>query len=244
MRRFVVTGASRGIGLACVARLRASAPAGSTIWAVARSFPPPEELPEGLRSTPSCTVVPHVLDVNSAPDCEAFFASTLGDAGCDVLVNNAGGGQDGLALRLSDEAYAQAMTLNFASAVRLTRLALRGMIKRRFGRVIQMSSMATKGNPGQSAYASAKAALDSYTRSAAREVAPRGVTINAVAPGFVDTAMTQKLSPELQQRVAQMAALGRMGESDEIASVVEFLASDRASYVTAQVVEVHGGLGR
>lgn len=230
---------------------------GSSIWLLARSFDvptsnqaaaPASDLSvlevEAAALLRQVTVVRSAVDVTDAASADAFFTDVLSDAGCDVLVNNAGGGQDGLVLRLSDQAYLEAFQLNFMSAVRLTRLALRGMIKRRFGRIIQMSSMATKGNPGQAAYASSKAALEAHTKSSAREVAARGVTVNAVSPGFVDTAMTRKLSAELQGKIAKMAALSRMASAAEIADVVGFLASDEASYITAQIVEVHGGLSR
>jgi 3-oxoacyl-[acyl-carrier protein] reductase len=159
--------------------------------------------------------------------------------GVRVLVNNAGVTADGLALSMTDDAFALPLQVNLTAAFALSRAALRGMLRARAGRIVNLSSVVgLHGNPGQANYAASKAGLVGLTKTLAREVGKRGITVNAVAPGFIDTAMTAGLDAELVDRIPA----GRLGTPEEVASVVAFLCSDAAAYVNGTVVQVDGGL--
>ncbi len=226
--RVLVTGASRGIGAAIA---RAFAGPDCQLQLVARQIP--ETLLQDLRAAGGEVVV-HAVDL--AKGTPAFSP-------VDVVINNAGQTHDGLVLRLKDEDYRALYELNFLAAVRISRACLRDMMKAKKGRIINMSSLAAqRGNAGQAAYAASKAALDSFTKTLAREVASRGITVNAVAPGFIATDMTAGLKDEWKTEISKRVALGRFGAAEEVAEVVRFLASDEAGYVTGQVLDVAGGL--
>jgi 3-oxoacyl-[acyl-carrier protein] reductase len=161
----------------------------------------------------------------------------------DILVNNAGLARDALALRLRDEDWDAVLALNLTAAFRLTRIALRGMVRRRHGRVICMTSVVgVAGNAGQANYAASKAALIGMAKSIAAEVAARGVTINCVAPGLIDTPMTQRLDDGQRDRLAAAVPLGRLGTPNDVAAAVLYLASGEAAYVTGQTLHVNGGM--
>jgi 3-oxoacyl-[acyl-carrier protein] reductase len=161
----------------------------------------------------------------------------------DILVNNAGITRDNLTLRLRDEDWQAVIDVNLGATFRLTRAVLRGMVRRRQGRIVSITSVVgVTGNPGQANYAASKAAMIGMSKSIAAEVATRGITVNCVAPGFIATAMTEKLSPEQQAKIAAAIPAGRMGTPDEIAAAVLFLASPEASYVTGQTIHVNGGM--
>lgn len=161
----------------------------------------------------------------------------------DILVNNAGVVRDALALRIKDEDWQKVLDIDLTAAFRLTRAALRGMVRRRHGRVIAITSIvAFTGNAGQANYAAAKAALVGMSKSIAAEVAGRGVTVNCVAPGFVETAMTAALSDAQRDRLAAAIPAGRFGAAAEIAAAVAYLASAEAAYVTGQTLHVNGGM--
>ena len=161
----------------------------------------------------------------------------------DILVNNAGVTRDALALRMDDEAWHAVIEVNLTAAFRLTRVALRGMIRRRHGRVIGVTSVvAITGNAGQANYAAAKAAMIGMSKSIAAEVAGRGVTVNCVAPGFVETAMTEKLSAEQRARLGAAIPAGRFGAPADVAAAIVYLASEEAAYVTGQTLHVNGGM--
>jgi 3-oxoacyl-[acyl-carrier protein] reductase len=161
----------------------------------------------------------------------------------DILVNNAGVTRDGLALRLRDEDWQAVIEINLNATFRLTRAALRGMVRRRHGRVVCIASVVgVTGNAGQANYVASKAAMIGMAKSIAAEVATRGITVNCVAPGFIGTAMTAKLSDEQGARIAATIPMGRIGVPDEVAAAVLFLASSEASYITGQTLHVNGGM--
>jgi 3-oxoacyl-[acyl-carrier protein] reductase len=161
----------------------------------------------------------------------------------DILVNNAGVARDALALRMDDEAWHAVIEVNLTAAFRLTRVALRGMIRRRHGRVIGVTSVvAITGNPGQANYAAAKAAMIGMSKSIAAEVAARGITVNCIAPGAIATAMTEKLTAEQRARLLGAIPSGRFGAPEDVAAAAVFLASPEAAYVTGQTLHVNGGM--
>jgi len=161
----------------------------------------------------------------------------------DILVNNAGITRDNLTLRLRDEDWQAVLDVNLGATFRLTRAALRGMVRRRQGRIVSITSVVgVTGNPGQANYAASKAAIIGMSKSIAAEVATRGITVNCIAPGFIATAMTEKLSAEQQAKIAAAIPAARMGTPDEIAAAVLFLASREAAYITGQTIHVNGGM--
>jgi 3-oxoacyl-[acyl-carrier protein] reductase len=181
----------------------------------------------------------------SDPDATAALVgraeAALGQV--DILVNNAGLTRDNLALRMKDEEWDRVLAVNLTAAFRLARGALRGMMKRRWGRIISITSVVgTTGNPGQANYAAAKAGLTGMTKALAREVAARGITANCVAPGFIETAMTEALESPQRERLQANIPAGRLGAAADVAGAVVFLASDEASYVTGQTLHVNGGM--
>ena len=161
----------------------------------------------------------------------------------DILVNNAGITRDALALRMTDEDWRAVLDINLTAAFRLTRAVLRGMVRRRHGRIVGVTSVvALSGNAGQANYAAAKSAMIGMSKSIAAEVAGRGITVNCVAPGLIATAMTEKLSEEQRTRLAQAIPAGRFGASEEVAAAVVYLASAEAAYVTGQTLHINGGM--
>ncbi|MGE3334477.1 MAG: 3-oxoacyl-[acyl-carrier-protein] reductase [Rhodospirillaceae bacterium] len=171
------------------------------------------------------------------PEAEAALGQV------DILVNNAGVTKDGLILRMKDEDFWSVMDINLGVAFRLSRAAVKGMMKRRFGRIINISSVVgATGNPGQTNYVASKAGLIGLTKSLAQEVGSRGITVNAVAPGVVASAMVDKLNDEQKNRMLQNVPVGRIGEGADIAAAVVYLASTEASYVTGQTLHVNGGM--
>jgi 3-oxoacyl-[acyl-carrier protein] reductase len=184
------------------------------------------------------------VDVRNQEDLEALFEEGRQRYGkIDILVNNAGVTEDGLVVRMSDDSWDRVMETNLRGAFLATRLALRQMTRARWGRVINITSVSgIMGNAGQANYAAAKAGMIGFTRAVAREVASRQVTVNAVAPGFVDTDLTAGLSDAQKQTILEMIPLGRHAEPEDIAPLVAFLASDAAGYITGQTLHVDGGL--
>jgi 3-oxoacyl-[acyl-carrier protein] reductase len=186
----------------------------------------------------------HHLDVTDEANWKAVVEATIAEFGkLDILVNNAGFTRDGLAMRMKDEDWSEVIEVNLTAAFRLARASLRGMMKRREGRIISITSVVgVSGNPGQVNYCAAKAGMIGMTKSLAQEVASRGITVNCVAPGFIETPMTDALNEQQRERILQNLPAGRLGKSDEIAASVVYLASREAAYVTGQTIHVNGGL--
>jgi 3-oxoacyl-[acyl-carrier protein] reductase len=177
-------------------------------------------------------------------ETEALVGRIEAEAGqLDILINNAGLTRDGLAMRMKDEDWQQVLDVNLTAAFRLARASLKGMMKRRWGRIIGISSIVgVTGNPGQANYAASKAGLIGMTKSLAQEVASRGITVNCVAPGMIETAMTDALNEQQRERILTAIPMQRLGKSEEIASGVVYLASEEAAYVTGQTLHVNGGM--
>lgn len=183
-------------------------------------------------------------DVTRASEVEQMIGACVERFGqVDILVNNAGITRDNLLLRMKDEEWDAVLSVNLKGVFQCTRAVLRPMIKQRSGRIINLTSVvAVMGNPGQANYVAAKAGIIGLTKATAREVASRGITANAVAPGFIETDMTHALGPELQEQMRSQIPLGRFGRPEDVAELVAFLASDLAAYITGQVIHLNGGL--
>ncbi|WP_411358488.1 3-oxoacyl-ACP reductase FabG [Pseudidiomarina salilacus] len=233
----LVTGASRGIGKAIAEQLAAQ---GVKVIGTATSDNGAAAISaylggngEGMR-----------LDVTDADSVAAVLKAVDENYGqLDILVNNAGITKDNLLMRMKDDDWDVVLDTNLKSVFRLSKAVLRGMMKRRFGRIINISSVVgTTGNPGQANYCAAKAGLSGFSKALAQEVAGRGITVNCVAPGFIDTDMTKALTEEQKQAIFANIPAARLGQPEEIAAAVVFLASPGAAYITGETIHVNGGL--
>ena len=235
-----VTGASQGIGRACAVEL---ARAGARVVVGARQQDKLSQLVEEIRAQGGRAAAVS-LDVSSPDSVKDAFAQGVELFGpIVILVNNAGITRDGLAVRLSRENWHQVLETNLTGSFLCAQAVLQGMMRRRWGRIINVTSVvALSGNPGQANYVSAKAGLIGLTKSLALEVASRKITVNAVAPGFIATSMTEGLDEKVREKILSSVPLKRMGEPEEIAKAVAFLAGEDASYITGQVLSVNGGL--
>jgi 3-oxoacyl-[acyl-carrier protein] reductase len=235
----IVTGGARGIGREIALKL-AEVGASVVVSDLADAEPVAQEIRGMNRQSLAVQA-----DVSSAADVARLVEATVSSYGrVDILVNNAGIARDQLLLRMSDEDWDAVLSVNLKSVFLCTRAVLRHMMKQRWGRIISLSSIVgIVGNPGQANYASAKAGIIGFTRTIAREVGSRGITVNAIAPGFIDTPMTQKLGEEQRQELLKRIPLGFLGTPRDVAEAVAFLASEEARYITGQVLGVDGGLG-
>ena len=227
----LVTGASRGIGHAIAEQL---AKDGAKVIGTSTSE-------EGARKVPG---IGKVLDVRDASATDALLEAIQKEHGdIAVLVNNAGITRDNLALRMKDADFDEVIDTNLRAVFRLSRAVMRGMMKARWGRIINITSVVgASGNPGQANYAAAKAAVVGMTKSLARELGSRNITVNCVAPGFIDTDMTRALSDEQKKALLGQIPLGRLGTPQDVAAAVAYLASPAGAYVTGAVLHVNGGM--
>ncbi len=236
----LVTGASRGIGQACALVL---AKAGATVIGTATSDKGAEAISAYLAAA-GAKGRGMKLDVTDAAEVDAVIAAIEKDFGTiGILVNNAGITRDNLLMRMKDEEWDDIMATNLTSVFRLSRAVLRAMMKARSGRIISIASVVgAMGNAGQTNYSAAKAGIMGFTKSLAREVGSRNITVNCVAPGFIDTDMTRALPEAQREALLAHIPLGRLGAADDIAEAVAFLAGDRAAYITGTTLHVNGGM--
>ena len=234
----LVTGASGGIGGAIAKALHAQ---GATVVLSGTRAEALEAVKAELGSR--AFIAPANLSDIASVEALPKAAEAVAGGGIDILVNNAGITRDNLFMRMKDDEWDQVIAVNLTAAFRLSRAVLRGMMKKRWGRIIQITSVVgATGNPGQGNYAAAKAGLVGMTKSLAAEVASRNITVNAVAPGFIQTAMTDVLTDQQKQTIATRIPAGRMGLPEEIAAAVVYLASPEAAYVTGETIQINGGM--
>lgn len=237
----LVTGASRGIGQAIAHNL---AQQGATVIGTATSEAGAEKISQnfkdaGLNGTGMCL---NVTDAESVDSVLKTIKEAHGSTP-QILINNAGITRDNLLMRMKDDEWDSIINTNLTSVYRLSKACLRGMMKAKWGRIVTIGSVVgTMGNPGQANYCAAKAAVIGFSKSLAKEIGSRGVTVNVVAPGFIDTDMTKALSDEQRQVMLDQVPMVRLGLPDDIANAVGFLASDSASYITGETINVNGGM--
>ena len=234
MKTALVTGASRGIGKAIAEKLKAD---NYKVLGTATSD-------SGVDTLNSNDIEGYLLDLNSKDSIENFWSKLESDnKTISVLVNNAGITRDNIILRMSDEEWSDIMNVHLYGTFQLSKRALKMMLKNKWGRIINISSAsASIGNRGQSNYAAAKAGVEAFTKSLAKEVGKRDITINAVAPGFISTDMTENNKGVNADYLVKEIPLGRFGKPEEVASLISFMCSDGASYITGQTIHINGGL--
>lgn len=237
----LVTGASRGIGQAIAHRLAQS---GATVIGTATSESGAEKITENFKAA-GLNGTGMALNVTDPESIESVLDVIKGEYGRtpDILVNNAGITRDNLLMRMKDDEWESILNTNLTSIFRLSKACLRSMMKSKWGRIITIGSVVgTMGNAGQANYSAAKAGLIGFSKSLAREVGSRGITVNVVAPGFIDTDMTKALNDDQRQAMFDQIPMARLGQPEEIASAVNFLASDDAGYITGETINVNGGM--
>lgn len=246
-KRAIVTGGTRGIGRAIVRELAARSCCGVLFSDVAFIYNSCDECAEEIQNeigSLDTKIYAFKADASSFEEAQATIDEAIKDlGGVDILVNNAGITRDNLLLRMSEKEFDDVININLKSVFNYTKAVLKPMIAQRYGRIINIASVVgIIGNAGQANYAASKAGVIGFTKSTAREVASRGITVNAVAPGFIETDMTAKLIEKQREALMNTIPMQRLGTPEDIAKVVGFLSSDEASYITGQVIAVDGGM--
>jgi 3-oxoacyl-[acyl-carrier protein] reductase len=245
-KRAIVTGGTRGIGRAIVKELAARSCCGVLFSDVAFVYNSCDECAEEImREIPDPTkIFAFKADASSFEEAQATVNAAIEKlGGVDILVNNAGITRDNLLIRMSEKEFDDVINANLKSVFNYTKAVLKYMISQRYGRIINIASVVGLiGNPGQANYVASKAGVIGFTKAVAKEVASRGITVNAIAPGFIETDMTKKLTEEQRKKLLQNVPMQRMGKPEDVAKVVAFLCSKDADYITGQVIAVDGGL--
>lgn len=238
----IITGSARGIGAAIALRLAKDGFSIALNDISEKSFENNDIMERITALGVRCEK--YIADVSSHSECESFVKKVKEDFGSiDALVNNAGITRDGLLLRMAEENYDDVIRINQKSVFNMTKFVGAVMLRQKSGKIVNLASVAgLYGNPGQMNYSASKGAVIAMTKTAAKELGSRGINVNAVAPGFIKTPMTDKLTDEQREAMLAQIAMKRYGEPEEVASVVSFLCSDDASYVTGQIIEISGGL--
>ena len=235
-RTAIVTGASRGIGKAIASEL---ATQGHFVIGTGTTGTSADSISNSLGEAG----LGLVLDVGDEASIEVFFSNIKGREAATILVNNAGITRDNIMLRMKSAQWDEVINTNLSSIFRMTKRCLRAMTKARWGRVINISSVVgSMGNPGQSNYAAAKAGMEGFSRSLASEIGSRNITVNCVAPGFIETDMTKELTEDQKALLLDRVPAGRLGEAAEVAALVAFLASDAAAYISGETIHINGGM--
>ena len=236
MKTALVTGASRGIGEAIARHLVGE---NTLVFGTATTQAGADRISDSLGEQGKGIV----MRLDDADSVQSAIEQVTENQNVDILVNNAGITKDTLFIRMSDSDWENVLETNLVSLHRVCKPLIRGMMRERWGRIINIGSVVGRmGNPGQANYVTTKAGIEGFTRSLAQELGSRGITVNCVAPGFIDTDMTADLSEEVKAQMVERIPLGRMGSVDDVAQVVGFLASDAAGYITAQTLAVNGGM--
>jgi 3-oxoacyl-[acyl-carrier protein] reductase len=246
-KRAIVTGGTRGIGRAIVKELASKSCCGVLFSDVAFIYNSCDECAEELQNeinNPNIKIHGFKADASSLEDAEATVQNAIEKlGGVDILVNNAGITRDNLLLRMTEQDFDSVININLKSVFNYTKAVMKHMIKQRYGRIVNIASVVGMiGNAGQANYAASKAGVIGFTKATAKELASRNITVNAVAPGFIETEMTQQLNEKQREALLQNIPLKRMGTPEDIARVVAFLCSDDANYITGQVIPVDGGM--
>ena len=246
-KRAIVTGGTRGIGRAIVKESASKICCGVLLSDVAFIYNSCDECADELQqeiNNPATKILAFKADATSLDQAEATVQEAIEKlGGIDILINNAGITRDNLLLRMTEKDFDDVINANLKSVFNYTKAVIKHMIKQRYGRIVNIASVVgIIGNPGQANYAASKAGVIGFTKSMARELASRNITVNAVAPGYIETDMTNKLSDEQRKKLTDLIPMGRMGKPEDIAKVVGFLCSPEADYITGQVIAVDGGM--
>ena len=233
-QKVLITGASRGIGKAIALRLKEK-----NFDVVGTSTSE-----QGIESLAKEEVIGIKLDLNNKESIETFNKTMVNDhSDINVLINNAGKTRDNIVLKMTDDEWMEVMNVHLNGTFKISKTILKFMLKKRWGRIINITSTsASIGNKGQSNYSAAKSGIEAFSRSLAKEVGSRAITVNSIAPGYIETDMTEGIKPEIKKELLNQIPLSRFGKAEEVAELVEFLISEEASYITGQTIHINGGL--
>ena len=233
-KKILITGASRGIGKDIALKSKEN---GYIVLGTSTS----EEGAQGLEKE---GILGLVLNLNDSKSIEGFNDALIKDhSDIEILINNAGITRDNIVLRMSDEEWMDVLNVHLNGTFKISKTVLKFMLKKRWGRIINITSTsASTGNRGQANYAAAKSGVEAFSRSLAKEVGSRGITVNSVAPGYIETDMTEKINNKMKEEILKQIPLSRFGRAEEVAQLIEFLITDEASYITGQTIHINGGL--